>query len=102
ASCRFEMIDSWRGGGYYLLRLPVLVCAPDYCSRRTHQNFQIQERGPVGSVVQIEADHFVERNTVAALHLPRTCNPGLHLHQPAPVPGLVIHQLIWDWGPRPY
>ena len=59
------------------------------------ENLEIRLQGPVIDVIQVQQDHFVERNTRAAADLPQPGETGFCL-QTLLVPFLVMVEFVED------
>src|SRR5580704_2984962 len=63
AGCK--TVDICRGGDFL-----VGAVAEHDCNRGTHQNLQIHPRRPGFGVAQVKANHIVELDATASVHLP--------------------------------
>src|SRR5436305_11306979 len=79
-----------------LIPHPCLICfAAQEHGQRAQHDLEVEPERPVLYVEEVEADHLVERESVAARHLPESSHPRLHV-EPLAVPEFVCLDLIRD------
>src|SRR5687768_7438115 len=83
----------------FSIRSLTRALAANYSGKREQDYLNIEPDRPVLDVVQVDLDHFLERQAAAARHLPQACNARFHI-QPFAVPDVVFFDLVSDGRTR--
>jgi hypothetical protein len=69
-------------------------------NRRLAQDLEIEPDRLLSDVPEIQANHFIERRSAAAVHLPETRYSRLGFEDPSSVPQRVFFEFIGYWRAR--
>src|SRR6266850_4676907 len=76
------------------------ACTEKNGPRGLQKDFDIQPKGPPFRILEVQTNHIVEFEPAATAHLPQPGDPRLGLHHAAPVPDLILIQLVRNGGTR--
>ena len=77
------------------------AAAGNHCFGSLHQNLQIEPGRAIARIAQIQANHVVESDAAAALHLPEPRDSRLRFEQTAAMPGGIGLHFVGTGGRGP-